>query len=95
MEGRKVYRIPKYVDDDPKVFGIIPLDTVVIFVGLSIPLIWILGTIKGTLLSIGGAFAYYRYVKRKGRGYYKLLAFKLGIHLPSGTLPPTEKEVRA
>jgi len=33
-------------------------------------------------------------VKKKGRGYYKFLLFKLGFIEVKGTCPPTEKEVR-
>ena len=92
---RKVYRIPKYVDDDPKVFGIIPIDMFFVFLVCIVPTIWLIGVFKGFFLSLGVAFLYYRYVKKKGRGYYKLLAFKLGLYSPPGTLPPTEREVRA
>jgi len=92
---RKVYRIPRYVDDDPKALGIIPIDMFIVFLVFAVPLIWLIGVFKGFFGSIGVAVLYYRYVKKKGRGYYKLLAFKLGLHSPAGTLPPTEREVRA
>ena len=92
---RKVYRIPRYVDDDPKALGIIPIDMFIVFLVFAVPLIWLIGVFKGFFASLGIAVLYYRYVKKKGRGYYKLLAFKLGFYSPPGTLPPTEREVRA
>ncbi len=92
---RKVYRIPRYVDDDPKALGIIPIDMFIVFLVFVIPLIWLIGVLKGFLISLAVSIIYYRYVKKKGRGYYRLLVFKLGFYSPDGTAPPTEKEVRA
>jgi len=94
MEERKVYRIPKYIDEDPKALGLIPVDVLLIFVIFAIPLIWILDVLKGVLISFLIAFLYYRKVKNKGKGYYKIILFNLGFLYHEGCFPPTEKEVR-
>ena len=94
MEEKEVYVIPKYLDDDYKALGLVPVDVIGIFLISFLPLMWILGHIKGFLIASVISFIYYRYVKKKGRGYYKFLLFKLGFIEVKGTCPPTEKEVR-
>lgn len=94
MEERKVYRIPKYIDEDPKVLGLIPVDVFVVFVIFAIPFIWIFGTLIGALISLAIAILYYKTVKNKGRGYYKMILFNLGLINAEGSFPPTEREIR-
>lgn len=94
MEERKVYRIPKYIDEDPKALGLIPVDVLVVFVIVAIPLIWIFDVLKGVLLSFIISFTYYRAVKNKGRGYYKIILYNLGLIEVDGAFPPTEREIR-
>ena len=94
MEERKVYKIPKYIDEDPKALGLIPVDVLFVFVIVAMPLIWLLDILKGVLLSLLISFLYYRSVKNKGRGYYKIILYNLGLMEIDGAFPPTEKEIR-
>ncbi|HIP43070.1 MAG TPA: type IV conjugative transfer system protein TraL [Aquifex aeolicus] len=91
---KEVYIIPKYLDDDYKALGLIPIDVILIFVFAFLPFLWILGHIKSFIIATTVSLVYYRYVKKKGRGYYKFLLFKIGFIEIEGTCPPTEKEVR-
>ncbi|HID05007.1 MAG TPA: type IV conjugative transfer system protein TraL [Aigarchaeota archaeon] len=94
MAEEKIRYIPRYLDEDYKVIGIIPVDTLVVFALVFGLLLWPLGHLKSFLIAAGSSFLYWKSVKKKGRGYWKLLLFKLGFLKVTGAMPPTEGEVR-
>jgi len=94
MERRKVYPIPRYIDDLPEVI-FIPVDIFLIsatafmigFVSVNPFIGAVVGPITG--------FAYYHFKKGKPRNFLNLLFYKTGIASVKGAIPPTEKEIKA
>ena len=94
MEGRKIYPIPKYIDDLPEVV-FIPIDIFIIssvaFMVAFTSFSPFLGAIVGPIVG----FSYYHFKKDKPRNFLQLYFYKSGLASVKGALPPTEKEIRA
>ena len=94
MEGRKVYPIPKYIDDLPEIV-FIPIDIYIISATVFMVVFVSFNPFIGAIAGIISGFAYYNFRKGKPRNFVNLIFYKSGLASVRGALPPTEKEIKA
>ena len=93
-EGRKVYPIPKYIDDLPAVV-FIPIDIFLISATAFMIAFVSFNPFIGAIVGPATGFAYYHFRKGKPRNFLHLIFYKTGLASVKGAVPPTEKEIKA
>lgn len=91
QEQRKVYAMPKYLDELPELI-FIPADVVIAFLIVFIPINFA-NQLLGVVCGIIAAFWYSRAKKGKPRNYWMLIIYRLGFLKVDGVPPPTMKEI--
>lgn len=94
MEEKKVYLIPRYIDDLPEIV-FIPIDVFLISATVFMVAFVSINPFIGLIASIVSGFSYHHFKKGKPRNFLKVLFYKTGLAEVEGCLPPVEKEIKA
>jgi len=92
MKERKVYSIPKYLDDMPEVL-IIPID--VFFIGIIVAAsLFMINTAIAVLAGIFVAWRYSEFKKGKPKNYFQLILYKIAFYKGEGLPSPVVKRFK-